>query len=708
MGDVVTDTGTDVHAAAGAAAPGGARAPGDAPGGPAAATAAGDARAGGAGWRARFGPLLVTALAGALVALASAYLVWPHGTVDLDEVVYINQAEVISHGRLTLDRTDYVPDFRPYLTGLSGDRVVFKYQPLWPGLLALSDAATGDHRPGLVLAGAGAALAFGFLGRELTDRRRLGAVTGVGVALSPVFVTHSGTALAYLPAGALAAASIAAALRAVRTGGRGWYAATGVGYGLLFFHRPFDALVTGLPVGIWLLARAWRRRAPGPLVVTTLAATPFVALWLGYNRRITGSALTPAFTLGAPEDRFGFGPRASWAPTDPTFTRKLLDFTPWGSAKTVVHFALFSPLFALGGVLVLALAAYAVAAGWDDPRRRVLAGVVVTVVAAHALWWGTQNFVNYGLDEVLGPAYWLGALGPMAALATAGGVDAARWLRAQPPERRRRAVAGGAVAVVASTVATAAVVVPDVVTARHNRADQVDVITAAPAGSVLVLPGAVDDPFVHAVVPADLQAASRLDAVDLTSARQIFRLRDDDPGRAMWRWVPTRPAGALAKPPRIYRLGELPSLRTRAATLALDPAAADARVTHPYLRTVDDRGDEVRRVALAAPRRPGAGVTARAGAAGGDADLTLGGRATWLALGATVERPGQAAETVELRWPARARVGRVEIGDAGAPWRLYSFPDRSVWSNEDVSDVVRAGIDGLAPFRPVAHQPEMP
>src|SRR5512138_3694296 len=134
MGDVVTDTGTDVHAAAGAAAPGGARAPGDAPGGPAAATAAGDTRAGGAGWRARFGPLLVTALAGALVALASAYLVWPHGTVDLDEVVYINQAEVISHGRLTLDRTDYVPDFRPYLTGLSGDRVVFKYQPLWPGL----------------------------------------------------------------------------------------------------------------------------------------------------------------------------------------------------------------------------------------------------------------------------------------------------------------------------------------------------------------------------------------------------------------------------------------------------------------------------------------------------------------------------------------------------------------------------------------------
>src|SRR5512132_2303961 len=122
MGDLLSDSGTAVLAANGATAPGG-------PG------AARDGSARRAGWRERFGPLLVTALAGALVALASAYLLWPHGTINLDEVVYVNQAEAISHGQLTLDRADHVPDFRPYLTGLSGDRVVFKYQPLWPGLL---------------------------------------------------------------------------------------------------------------------------------------------------------------------------------------------------------------------------------------------------------------------------------------------------------------------------------------------------------------------------------------------------------------------------------------------------------------------------------------------------------------------------------------------------------------------------------------------
>jgi hypothetical protein len=287
-------------------------------------------------------------------------------------------------------------------------------------------------------------------------------------------------------------------------------------------------------------------------------------------------------------------------------------------------------------------------------------------------------------------------------------VDAAQRLRAAAPERRRRALVAAAVVAVASTAATAAIVVPDLGTAHRARAAQVDVLTAPPAGSLLVLPGALGDPFVRAAVPADLDGATRLAAVDLTSAGQIFRLRDRYPAKPLWRWVPSRPSGALAVPPHLYRLGELPSLRARRPVLTLDPVGDNVLLTAPYLRTVDERGDEVRRVALDHPGALGAPVSARVGAGGGGADLTLGPGATWLALGATVERPGEAPQTVEERWPARARDGRVEIGDAGTPWRLYSLPDKSVWSTEDVSDVITAGIDGLAPFRPVAHQAEMP
>jgi hypothetical protein len=77
-------------------------------------------------------PLVVAVAVGGLVALVAAYLLLPQGSHNLDELVYLNQAEGIRHGQLTYDADTYVPDFRPYLTGVAGDRVVFKYQPLWP------------------------------------------------------------------------------------------------------------------------------------------------------------------------------------------------------------------------------------------------------------------------------------------------------------------------------------------------------------------------------------------------------------------------------------------------------------------------------------------------------------------------------------------------------------------------------------------------
>ena len=477
------------------------------------------------GWRSRWGPLLITALVGAAVALVSAYVIWPHGTVNLDEIVYINQGRALSHGHLTLDARTFTPEFRPYLTGVARDRVVFKYQPLWPAVLALSDLVTGDHRAGLVLAGAAAALAFGFLGRELTGRRTLGAVTGVGVALSPVFVVNSGTALAYLPSAALAAAAVAAGMRGVRTGRWGWYAASGAGFGALFFHRPFDAVVTGAPVAVWLLARAVRRRAWVPVVVAGAAAVPFVALWLAYNRLTTGSMTSPAFGIGAPEDRFGFGKRASWAPVHPIFKRTLLDFTPFQSLHTVLHFGAVTPLFTLGGVVVLGLAVYAAWTGRRDPRVLVLAAIPVLVVGGHFFWWGTLNFMNYGLDHTLGPAYWFGGIGPVAALATAGGYDVYQRWPALGEDRRRRLAWGGVALVALTTVACAGFVVPNVLDARRIRAHQIDVLSASPKGSVLVVPNAIDNPFVHSVVPIDLAGADRLPAVDIPGAASAFRLR---------------------------------------------------------------------------------------------------------------------------------------------------------------------------------------
>lgn len=646
-------------------------------------------------------PLGLAVAAGGLVAVVAAYLLLPRGSHNLDELVYLNQAEGIRHGQLTYDTGTYVPDFRPYLTGVAGDHVVFKYQPLWPAWLALSEATTGDHRPGLVIAAMAAAAAFWLLGRELTGSAWLATAVSAGVALSPVFVVHSATALAYLPTGALAAAFLGAVLRGMRTGSRWWLAVAGLCLGALAFHRPFDAVLVGAPVGVWLAVRAGRARDWRAPAVVALAAAPFAVAWLAFNRVATGDPLTPAFSVDAPSDTFGFGRRASWEATGETFVDGAVRYTPAGAARTVVTFAAVTPLWISGGAVTLALVGAAVVLGRRDPRRWVLLASIVLTVVTYFFWWGTKNFVDFGLHTALGPAYWLVALGPAAGLAALGGRDVVRAV-GQRPSRARMLRAGG-VALAVMTVPACVYLGAHVGDVRAARANQLNGVDAAPPGTVLLYPTGVKDPFVRVLVPADLDGAARLHAVDLESPDQRFRLRDRFPGRPLWAWVQDRPAGTALDPPRGYVLGELPEVRVAAAVIDVEVRRGAARITGAWLRTLDAGGAErARRNVGAETDPPPVSVSAGGGGDVGDGGaLEVGDAPGWLAAGATLAHPDGRTETVEVRWMVRVRDGNIDVIGPPFGYRLHEFADASAWLQEDVSARLSAELEGLPAFVPV-------
>ncbi|HEV7758715.1 MAG TPA: hypothetical protein VGO78_06985 [Acidimicrobiales bacterium] len=679
-----------------------------------------EVRSDGSSWRARLRghlPLLVAGVVGGMVALWAAYGLWPHGTPNLDELVYLNQADALRHGRLTYDASSHVPDFRPYLTGVVDDRVVFKYQALWPAWLALSLLVTGDHRAGLVVAGVLAALAFWLLGRELTGSRWWGTVTSVLVATSPIFVVHSGTALAYLPAAALASAGLAMLLRGERLASWRWRVGAGVVLGALFFHRPFDAVLVAVPAGLWLVLRA-RGRAWRPVLTVAVAALPFVLGWLACNQVVAGDGLKPAFTIDAPGDAFGFGTRSSWTPgRGRGLAADEIDYTVGAAAGTVGTFASITPVWIGGGLVTLALVVAAMVGGRRDARRWMLLGTVGAVVAGYFFWWGTANFVDFRLHRSLGPAYWLGAVGPLTALAVAGAKDAVdRWWAAPEWRPRPLLTALGVVAVV--TVALQAAYVDDqLADARATRDRQQAPLDAGPEASVVLLPVAPGDPFVRAPVPGDLDGAARLQAPDLDVPDQRFRLLDRFPGRTLWAWLADRPSGTVLAPPRGYRLTRLTS--TRAGQLDLAAAVTlpvpEATVTGAWLRTVDGDGDELARTPLApgpTGRLSGSAVAGDDAAQNGGPDTTaplaVGPVPAWLAIGARVDRGDGTVEIVELRWAVRAVEGQVEAVGPGLGHRSYSFPGGDRWLPEDVADRLSAGVAGLVEMPPIQHVGPLP
>lgn len=627
-------------------------------------------------------PPLVAALCGGILAAVAAYLLLPQGTINLDELVYLNQAEAIRHGELTYDAATYDPDFRPYLTGVAGDRLVFKYQPLWPAWLAISEATTGDHRPGLVMAGAGAALAVWLLARELTGSRWLGTAAAAGLAASPIFLAHSGTALAYLPASALAAFAIGATLRSERTTDRRWAVLAGVAFGALFFHRPFDAALAGIPVGVWHILTARRRRQGWRTVAAVvLGAAPFVVAWAGYNDLTSGSPTAPAFAVDAPDDRFGFGRRASWHPVVDPFEDQRLDYTAGAAAGTVGLFAVITPMWLAGGVVSLALAGVAVVGGWSDTRRRLLLTVVVAVIGGHFFWWGTRNFLGFGLHLGLGPAYWMAALGPVAALTVQGAHDVA-------PTARRALAAGLALAVLANW-SYAGMRLAD---ARRTRAEQVRELAAGdddvPAHSVVLAANHPGDPFVRLLVPVDLDATPRLHAVDLGTAQQRFRLRDRFPDRSLWVWQRDRRPGAGFAPFATAALQRLPELRADHATVTVQ-VAPDATVADAWLRVVDDAGAELRRDRIEVG--VGAAVTP---------EVTPAGTPAWLAAGVALQQDDGEVSRYEVRWAVRADGATIELMGPGIDHRLYDLGGDQ-WVSEDVSGAMTAAIEGLPDERPV-------
>jgi len=382
----------------------------------------------------RLSSLSPTVVATAALAFAGAMAVWflsttvfPYYSLNHDEGVYLQQADMLLAGRLFL-KPPVEDVFLPWFFVEDGDRLYSKYTPVPAAIFALGKLA-GSYRFALpAIAAANLALVAGVVG-EAFDRRT-GLVAAGIVLCSPLFLIDSAVFLPYAPTTALNLAFAFAYLRADRTGDLRWVAAAGAAVGLAFFARQYTAVLFALPFvahALWTLRVEWRatlsKRTPTPTVkrqgTTAAVGLVGVTVTLGYNALMTGSPFVFPFHAFEPLDTVGFGKRRLTGYTVEYTLDRALD-----ANRQVLE--LFVRNWLAGGVYTVALAAIGAAvATWRgvDGRQAALGGIGVTVVVGNVFFWGNYNIlgeVGNGLVKVLGTRYHFDLLVPVAAFAAVG------------------------------------------------------------------------------------------------------------------------------------------------------------------------------------------------------------------------------------------------------------------------------------------------
>ena len=401
------------------------------------------------------------ALAAASVSVLATIDLFPYRSLNHDEGVYLQQAEMLLSGRLYL-RPPVIDAFRPWFFVESEQGLYPKYAPVPAAVFALGKLLGGFP---VALAGVSAsivALTAG-IGRELYDART-GLLAGVFVIASPLFLIHSGVYLPYALTAAFELAFALAYLRAERTGSRRAAAAAGAAIGVAFFARPYTALLFGVPFVVHAcvtLARsgAWRvpfaRFRDGTLaeeqwdvteerrelftrrVLTAGLGATGVAVALGYNALVTGDPLVFPYEAFAPEDGIGFGHREILAHEEEYTVSLALEsnrrvlthlFTEWVVAGTL------GTALAAAGLLVTARKRL-FGEGTSNPVPPALfAALFLTIPAGNVAFWGNFNVLGRlsvpddGLIHYLGPYYHYDLLVPTALFAAVTLVAGAKWL----------------------------------------------------------------------------------------------------------------------------------------------------------------------------------------------------------------------------------------------------------------------------------------
>lgn len=365
------------------------------------------------------GRVAVTALA-VLAAICSLFVskaVFPYPSANLDEAVYLLQADTLRQGQLFPPAPPRHPEaFQPFFTRQRGEAFVPKYSPVHPGILALGRIVFGTYRAGPALVAGALVVSTYLLAVEVLHRRGEALLAAGFLAASPLVVVQSATYLSYLSALLMLELFAVALLRGSRLNSTGWHVVAGFLLGVAFFARSYDALLFGLPFAVLFVTV--HRRSTRTMIKRSSAliigVAPVLVAYAAFNVAATGHPLHPPFAID-PTDTIGFGSHRL-VPGDPYF-----EYTPRQGLIALSRYLTTTSFWILGGIPLVGCAIAALACRRGGASGRALAGVILAVPIGYFFFWGmsVSSVLSAGV-LYLGPWYYTALFGPLVILGAGG------------------------------------------------------------------------------------------------------------------------------------------------------------------------------------------------------------------------------------------------------------------------------------------------
>jgi hypothetical protein len=357
-------------------------------------------------------------------------------TIVTDESSYVFQAYNFLEGRI---RRPYPP----VPSQISSEMIICDAKVGWmsrypPGhpLWLVPGALLGDARIMSSVAAAVAMLLLAGLARRLNVSRRW--ICGLAL-LSPFFLFMYGTLMSHTSGFVATAGLLLFYLRWQESGRPMEAAGAGLFWSWLFLNRTYTALLIAAPFGVDALLYLFRHRRERQAWMGVISfagcAGVGILVYLAYNAATVGDPFVPTYLFYGPDERLGFGMRATHGrPVHHTLAKGLGYL--WRNIRFLDHWAL-----GFHGSLVVLLALAGV--GWNRRWSFLL------LAAPLAVWVGYVYFWYEGVVTV-GPVYYFESL--LFLLVAAGlGMERLRQVIRQRLSRPwRYAVCMGALALVAA------------------------------------------------------------------------------------------------------------------------------------------------------------------------------------------------------------------------------------------------------------------